>query len=127
MPPILLLIPVLELLGMLGFVYLASSTDELFIRYLPFVAAGATIVFLFAREAEAMTLQKLAIATVLLSVLTVAAFQIVGVVYAGLAKDVDPISFDNAARLTVVLVMALVAHGGLLVLCHFLRGHRRGH
>ncbi len=125
MPPILLLVPVLELLGLLGFVYLASPMVEPSLRYLPLVVAGATVVLLFAREAGSMTLRQLAIATALLSVLAVAAFQAVGFVYAGLAKDVDPISFDNVVRLAVVLAMALAAHGGLLALCHFLRVRRR--
>ena len=125
MPLILLLVPVLELLGLLGFVYLASSTVEPSIRYLPLMVAGVAVVLLFAREAGAMTLRQLAIAAALLSVLAVAAFQALGFVYSGLAKDVDHISFGNVMRLAVVLAMAFVAHSGLLALCHFLRGRLR--
>jgi hypothetical protein len=125
MPLILLLVPVLELLGLLGFVYLASSTVDPNLRYLPLMVAGGAVVFLFAREAGAMTLRQLAIAVALLSVLAGGVFQVLGLVYPGLAKDVDHISFGNVMRLAVVSGMAFVVHGGLLALCHLLRGRLR--
>lgn len=125
LPPILLLVPVFELLGLLGYVYLASTSGEASLRCLPLAAAAVTVVLLFVREAGSMTLRQLAMTAALLSVLTVAAFQALGLVYAGLTKDVDPISFDNVARLTVILAIASAAHGSLLALCHYLRRHRR--
>lgn len=124
MPPILLLVPVLELLSLLGFTYLASISVHPSLRYLPLVVAAVTIVLLFAREAGSMTLRQLAAAAALLSVLAVTAFQVVGFAYGGLAKDVDPISFDNVTRLAVILAIALAAHASALALCHFLLRHR---
>jgi hypothetical protein len=120
MPPILLLVPLLELLGLLGFLYLASISVEPSLRYLPIVAAVVTVVLLFAREAGSMTLRQLAVAAALLSFLAVAGFQVLGFVFSGLAKDVDPISFDNVARFAAILAIALAAHGSVLAVCHFL-------
>lgn len=124
MPPILLLVPVLELLGLLGFIYLASMSIGSSLRYLPLVVAAISVALLFAKEAGSMALRQLAVAAVLLSVLAVAAFQVLGFVYAGLAKDVEPISLDNVARLAVILLIALAAHGSVLTLCHLLRRRR---
>jgi hypothetical protein len=123
MPPILLLVPVLELLGLLGFIYLASVEPSL--RYLPLVAAAVMVVLLFTREAGSMTLRQLAVAAALLSFLVVAAFQVLGFVFSGLAKDVDPASFDNVARLAMILAITLAAHGSMLAVCHILRKRRR--
>ncbi|MEJ6003872.1 hypothetical protein [Paucibacter soli] len=125
MPPILLLVPALELLGLLGFIHLASTSVEPSLRYLPLVAAAITVVLLFTREAGSMTLRQLAVSAALLSLLVVAAFQGLGFVFPGLAKDVDPISFANVVRLAVILAIAIAAHGGALAVCHYLRRRRR--
>lgn len=124
MPPILLFVPVLELLGLLGFMYLAPISVEPGLRYLPFVAAAVMVVLLFAREAGSMTFRQLAMSAVLLSFLVVAAFHVLGFIFSGLAKDVDPISFANITRLAVILAIAIIAHGSVLAVCHFLRRHQ---
>lgn len=126
MPPILLLVPVLELLGLLGFIYLAPISTVPRLRYLPVVVAVIAVVLLFAREAGSMTMRQLAVAAAMSSVLAVVAFQIVGFIYPGLAKDVDALSFENVARLAVTLAIAFVVHGCVLTLCHFSRGRLRG-
>jgi hypothetical protein len=121
MPLILLVVPALELLGLLGYIYVAASSAEPSLRYLPLVAAAVTVVLLFAREAGIMTLRQLALTAALLSLLVVAAFQILGFVFSGLAKDVDPISFANVVRLAVIFAIAMAVHGSVLALCHYLR------
>lgn len=123
MPLILLLVPVIELLGFLGFIYLASIAIEPSFRYFPLMAAAITVILLFARETGTMSVQQLALTAALLSLLSVAAFQILGLVHSGVAKDIDLISFDNLVRLAVILAVALVVHGSALAACRFLRRH----
>lgn len=125
MPPILLFVPVLELLGLLGFFYLASTSVEPSLHYLPLVVAAVPVVLLFTREAGKMTTRQLAMTATLLSFLAVATLQALGLVYVGLAKDIDPISFDNVARLAMIFAIAVAAHGSLLALCHFLSRRRK--
>ncbi|HEV6966689.1 MULTISPECIES: hypothetical protein [Roseateles] len=122
MRPILLIVPVCELLGLIGFMLLASNPDHSGLRWLPLFASAILVILLLAREAGSMTLRQVAVSTALLSLLGVAAFQTLGLAFSGLAKDVDLISLTNAVRLGVVLGIALAAHGGVLVIFHLLRG-----
>jgi hypothetical protein len=121
---ILLLVPLLELLGLLAFVYLASSTFGSNFRYFPLVLVALTVVVLLKREAEIKTSRQLTITAALLSVLAVGAFQLARFFYSGLAKDVDHISLDNVLRLAVVFAVALATHGGLLALCYIFCKYR---
>lgn len=125
MPPILLLVPVLELLGLLGFIHLASTSVGPSLRYLPLVVAAVTVVLLITREAASMTLRQLAVSAALLSLAAVTGFQVLGFVFSGIAKDVGPISLANVVRLAVLLAIAMVAHGSALAVCHYLGRRRR--
>ena len=124
MPPILLLVPVFELLGLLGFMYLASISVESNLRYLPFAVTAVMVVLLFVREAGSMTFRQLAVTAVLLSFLVVAGFQGLGFIFSGLAKDVSLVSSENIVRLAAIFTIVMVVHGSALAMCCFLRRHR---
>lgn len=120
MPLILLLVPVLELLGLLGFIYVASISSEQSIRYLPFVVAGIGFLYLASRRAGAMSFRQIVTSSILMSFGFVVGFQILGVIFSGLAKDLDITSLENLARLALILGAAIVFHFVLLIICHFL-------
>lgn len=120
MPLILLLVPFLELLGLLGFIYVASISSEQTIRYLPFFAAGIGVLYLALRRAGSMSFRQIVALSIVMSLEFVVGFQILGVIFTGLAKDLDMISLDNLTRLALILGAAIVFHFMLLIICHFL-------
>lgn len=121
MPTILLIIPALEILSGLGFIYLASNSTVSGLRYLPVLIAAVAVLFLFARVAGSMTLRQIAVTALTLTFLATAAVQGIGLVFSGFAKDIELISVENLARLSVIFIIGLILHGGLLALFHFLR------
>ena len=114
MPSAFLLIPAFEMFGLLGFIQLAQMSNGQEFRYLPLVLAVIPVIWIAIRQGKALTLREVAIASLLIAIVFVACFQVAGLVFTGLAKDVDIFSVENFARLSLIATGAFVGHLGLL-------------
>jgi hypothetical protein len=120
MPSALLLIPVFEMLGLLGFIQLAQMSNSQVLRYLPLVLAAILVVWIAIRQGKTLTLKEVAIASFLIALVFVACFQFIGLVFTGLAKDVDVFSVENFIRLSLIAIGVFVGHAGLLAAARWL-------
>jgi len=113
MPYVFLLIPLLEILGLFGFTYVAAVTDEQSVRYLPFAVAAIVVIWLAFKNVKSLTPKQITISSVLVSLAFVGCFQILGLIVPGLAKDVDLLSIANLLRLSAVFAVAFAGHFAL--------------
>ena len=120
MPSALLLIPVFEVLGLLGFIQLAQMPNSRALRYLPFVLAAILVVWIAMRQGKTLTLKGVAIAAFLIALVFVACFQFMGLMFTGLAKDIDVFSVENFIRLGLIAISVFVGHAGLLAVARWL-------
>ena len=114
MPSALLLIPAFEMFGLLGFIQLAQTSNGQEFRYLPLVLAVIPVIWIAIRQGKTLTLREVSIASLLIAIVFVACFQVAGLVFTGLAKDVDVFSVENFGRLSLIATGAFVGHLGLL-------------
>ena len=114
MPSALLLIPAFEMFGLLGFIQLAQMSNGQEFRYLPLVLAVIPVIWIAIRQGKTLTLREVSIASLLIAIVFAACFQVAGLVFTGLAKEVDIFSVENFARLSLIATGAFVGHLGLL-------------
>lgn len=124
MPNALFLMPVFELFGLLGFVYLAKIPDWQALRYLPLVLAVCLVIWIAIKQGDAIKPKQAASLSFWIALLLVVGFQLAGLVFPGLAKDVDILSMSNFVRLSLIAVGAWIGHAGLLTAVHCLRNKR---
>lgn len=115
MPKILWLIPLFEILGLMGFIYLATLLSGQEIRYLPLVLAAGFVIWLAVKNGKELTSKQIVVASISVSLIFVGCFQLLGFLFPGLSKDVDLLSFSNLVRLCVIGIVATVGHAGLFV------------
>jgi len=121
MPTTLFLIPLFEILGLVGFISFSASLGSHEIRYLPLVLAAGIVVWLAAKSSRELTPRQILVASVVVSLIFVTCFQVLGFVFPGLAKDVEIISLGNLVRLGSISMIATVAHAGLFAAVRYLR------
>jgi hypothetical protein len=128
MPRKLLMIPLLEILGLLGFTYFSSLLGSQELRYLPLVLAAGLVIWLAEKNGREFSLKQIAITSILVSLVFVGLFQILGFIIPKLSKDIDLISLSNLVRLATICVVAVVGHAGLFVAVrYFCRSGRWKH
>lgn len=113
MPNVLFLIPLFEILGLLGFTYIATTLSNQGAQYLPLVLAAFSVIWFAIKHGKHLTSRQIAIASICVSLVFMGCFQILGFFLPGLAKDVDIFSVENLIRLGVITVIAVVSHAGL--------------
>ena len=121
MPNVLFLIPLFEILGLLGFTYIATTLSNQGAQYLPLVLAAFSVVWLAIKNCKQLTSRQIAIVSVCVSLVFVGCFQILGLFLPGLAKDVDVFSAENLMRLSAITVIAVVGHAGLFAAIRYIR------
>jgi hypothetical protein len=62
-----------------------------------------------------MTSKQILVASIVISLMFVGCFQIMGLIFPGLAKDIDLFSIENLIRLGTIAAIAVVGHLGLFV------------
>ncbi len=120
MPSMLLLIPLIEILGLLAFAYSSGVLGNQEVRYLPIVLAAALVIWLAKKNSATLTIQQVMAASIVISLVFVGCFQILGLVLPGLAKDVDVFSIENLVRLSTIAAIAVVGHLGLFAATRYL-------
>lgn len=126
MSSVLLLIPVFEMLGLLGFVHMAQVPSISALRYLPLILAIVPVIWIAVRQGRSQTPGGIVRASLLIALAFVAGFQALGLVYTGLAKDIDIFSTENFIRLGLIATGVFVGHIGLFVLLRIPRCLQRG-
>lgn len=121
MPKVLLLIPLFEIAGLVGFIHAAALLEHQEIRYLPIVLAAVPVIRLAIRNGKELASKQVVIASILLSLTFTGCFQILGYAFPGLAKDVDAFSVGNLIRLSVVAVVSIIAHTTLFMTARLFR------
>ncbi len=125
MPLVLFLIPLFEIFGLWGFTSLAATFDNPIVRYLPLALALIAVVWLAAKNTKSLSLQQVAVASLLVSLVFVGCFQIMGLTLSGLAKDIDLVSIENLFRLSIITVIATVCHFVLFAGIRYFRKARK--
>lgn len=121
MPGRLLLIPLCEIFGLLGFMYFAARLGSQEIRYLPLVLAAILVIWLAVKGGKELTPRQIALVSISVSVVFVILFQMLGFVFSGLAKDIDLFSLSNLVRLGTIGMLAVAGHAGLFTAVRYFR------
>jgi|LGVF01.1.fsa_nt_gb cytochrome bd-type quinol oxidase subunit 2 len=107
----------LEVAGLLGFIIMSRYQEGVLSHFLPLLVVLVAIGSITFLKARALSYREIAFVSVVASMIFILVVQLLGfTVYPGLAKDIDFISGENAARTGVMLFFGTVGHFLLLTL-----------
>lgn len=117
----LLLIPLFEIFGLFGFLYLPVFLDNQEIRHLPLVLSAIIVILFAVKNGKKLAVRQIVIFSAVISISFVVLFQLFGFLFPGLSKDVDIFSFSNLVRLGAIGIVAMVGHVVLFVAIYCIR------
>lgn len=124
MPTLVFLISAFELLGFFGFLLLARLPDWQAYRYIPFGIMGYLVIWLLTKQRRLFSLKQTVAVSFWIALLVVIGFQLLGMIFPGLAKDMDLVSMSNFIRLVWFFLIVWITHIGLLIAIHYWRNIR---
>jgi hypothetical protein len=109
----------LEISGLLGFVMVSFYQEWTPFRFLPLLIALVPIGYVAFSKARTLSCKEIAYISMMVSGSFVLMVQLLGfTVYPGLAKDLEFLSGENAARIGLMLLIGTVGHFLLLIVAH---------
>jgi hypothetical protein len=113
----------LEISGLIGFIMASFYQEWSPFRLVPLLVALVAIGYVAFSKAGALSCKEITCISIMASAGFVLVVQILGfTVYPGLAKDLEFLSGENAARTGLLLIIGIFGHFLLLLLAHRTKG-----